>query len=178
MKGIFGLAICFVLFFCVSGCSGNEIDLVKNGKLEFDKGTTLGNAFDNCVFFKSTRWTSFQDQQKRVIVQFEGEIDLVRVANEAYMATINYQGGGDARVIKRCLDDKSCPIYSDSEKWTIQFVILGNGDFDIAYMGIEYNGQESKIRNDSYIRAIYANKFPGGTGWAYSKAYEWGQQNR
>lgn len=178
MKRIFALTICFTLFLCVSACSANEIEQVKNGKLEFDKGTTVGNAFDNCGFFKSTRWTSFQDRQKRTIVQFEGEIDLVRVANEAYAATINYQSGNDARVIKRCLEDKSCPVYSDVEKWIIQFIILNNRDFDIAYMGIEYNGQESKIRNDSYIRAIYANKFPGGTGWAYSKAYEWGQKNK
>lgn len=160
MKRILVLTICFALFFCVSACSDNEIEQVKNGKLEFDKGTTVGNAFDNCGFFKSTQWTSFQDQQKRTIVQFEGEIDLVQVASEAHAAIINYQGGNDARVIKRCLDDKSCPIYSDTEKWTIQFIILDNRDFDIAYMGIEYNGRESKVRDDSYIRAIYANKFP------------------
>jgi hypothetical protein len=40
-----------------------------------DDSITLGNAFDNYKFFKNQSWESFEDEQKRRVVQFIGEFD-------------------------------------------------------------------------------------------------------
>jgi hypothetical protein len=49
----------------------NNINLVKNGILNYDKSLTVGEAFDNWkACNKNTSWTSFQTDNKRKIVQF------------------------------------------------------------------------------------------------------------
>jgi len=49
----------------------NNINLVKNGILEYDKSLTVGEAFDNWKACQNnTSWTSFQTDNKRKIVQF------------------------------------------------------------------------------------------------------------
>lgn len=40
-----------------------------------DDSITLGDAFDNYKFFKSTKWESFDDDQGRKVVEFVGEFD-------------------------------------------------------------------------------------------------------
>ena len=41
-----------------------------------DDSITLGNAFDNYKFFKTTTWESFEDDQGRRVVEFVGEFDM------------------------------------------------------------------------------------------------------
>ena len=84
-KPIFStLLLLFTLI--IPGCSKSDIaqqdldqsttvQIVKNGTLEFDKSVTVGNALDGYKYFGSTKWTSFQDSQKRTIVEFEAPYD-------------------------------------------------------------------------------------------------------
>ena len=66
----------FLLAIIVSGClSSDPIQMVKKGTLEFDKSVTVGNALNGYKYFNSTKWTSFQDSQKRTIVQFDATYD-------------------------------------------------------------------------------------------------------
>lgn len=78
----------FILIFAVlnvmSGCSNNAIDIVKNGTLSIDKSTTVGNALENYVYFSKITWNSFEDSQKRRIVEFVGYLNIEKIIKEKY----------------------------------------------------------------------------------------------
>ncbi len=66
-----------ILTLLASGCgAGNPVDIVKNGRLGLDESITIGKAFDNYKYFKSTKWESFKDSQDRTIVQFTGTLNF------------------------------------------------------------------------------------------------------
>lgn len=48
----------------------NNIDLVKNSIMKFDKSITVGQAFDNWELCKDKKWTEFQTNNKKQIVEF------------------------------------------------------------------------------------------------------------
>ena len=49
----------------------NDVALVKNGVLDYDKSITVGEAFDNWKVCKDNiEWKAFQTDNKRRIVQF------------------------------------------------------------------------------------------------------------
>jgi hypothetical protein len=74
----FLLAMAMPLLFGFSFFNATRpIDIVKNGYWEMDESTTVGNALDNYSYFldNGKEWTTFEDQQKRTIVQFVGVFD-------------------------------------------------------------------------------------------------------
>ncbi len=56
--------------------SASAIDQVKDGILEMNKSTTVGEAFDNYDFFTKTTWTKWKTKQGVTIVEFNGKMDL------------------------------------------------------------------------------------------------------
>ncbi len=48
----------------------DNIDLVKNSIMKFDKSITVGQAFDNWELCKDKKWTEFQTNNKKQIVEF------------------------------------------------------------------------------------------------------------
>jgi len=60
-----------------AGCSGggNPIDMVKTGSLQFDTSVTVGDALSGYQYFSNTSWKSYEDPQKRTIVEFNGVLD-------------------------------------------------------------------------------------------------------
>ena len=152
------LAILGTMLLLVLGCSDSPIDIVKNGKLDFDKSTTVGNAFDNYPYFKSTSWETFDDQQKRTIVQFKGSFDLIDLAKEeirtkapAAYFPVNY-----AEVLADCIDDKGCYLYSANYYFVVQFLITGDQKFRVGFIGFQKNNDEPvKTPVQSDIQRLY-----------------------
>ncbi|MBL4911327.1 MAG: hypothetical protein JKX78_15120 [Alteromonadaceae bacterium] len=61
------LALPFTL--ALSGC-GSNVDLVKDGIMDFNQTTTLGQALDNWKSCKETDWESFETDNGASVVQF------------------------------------------------------------------------------------------------------------
>jgi hypothetical protein len=66
MKKIIALTACTLL---ATGCS-NDVDLVKNGVMDFNQTTTLGKALDNWSSCDSTSWDSFETDNGVRVVEF------------------------------------------------------------------------------------------------------------
>ncbi|NIA10462.1 MAG: hypothetical protein GWP10_12220 [Nitrospiraceae bacterium] len=69
--------IVFFLLVTLGACSNSsDIDLVKNGVLDFDKSLTIGEAFENYKYFTDVSWKAFKTENGRRMVQVSGTIDL------------------------------------------------------------------------------------------------------
>ncbi|MDL2313817.1 hypothetical protein LJC36_02425 [Desulfovibrio sp. OttesenSCG-928-C14] len=157
-KGIIMRRILFpmllLLLFVLPGCNGSDIDIVKNGKLSLDKSVTVGNVIDNYQYFSSTKWSEFEDKNKRRIVQVEGTISVI-----AYAIIVNRDiGPVYSGKMVRCIENKGSPYYTDKLKCTIQFRILEGDKFEVSYCGIGESGQEY-YKSFSIIEDIYRDKF-------------------
>ena len=105
----------------------SNISLVKNGIMEFDKSTTLGQALDNWDDCSDTRWESFTTKNGKEVVQFTCE---VTGANKLYNVIANDD------FIKKYYDSKDKSKFDKfSQNWnikkqitTFQFVIDSKGD--------------------------------------------------
>jgi hypothetical protein len=60
-----------------TGCFQSDVDSVKNGTYKFDKGITIGKAFDNYKYWKrlgnkgtDPSWKSFETSSGRKIIEF------------------------------------------------------------------------------------------------------------
>ncbi len=75
-KNFLSILILLVLI-ALGGCSrSDDIDLVKNGVLEFDQSLTVGEAFENYKYFKKVKWEAFKTENGRRVVQVTGSLDL------------------------------------------------------------------------------------------------------
>lgn len=54
----------------------DPIDLVKNGRMDFDKSVTIGKALEEYKYFDKHLWMKTTDAQGRTIVRFTGRIDF------------------------------------------------------------------------------------------------------
>lgn len=73
--------VCYtsVLAFLFAGCSKPDpLNIVKNGALNFDKSVTVGNALDNYKYFGASKWNTFEDSQRRTIVEFRAPFLLAK----------------------------------------------------------------------------------------------------
>ena len=53
----------------------DNIDLVKDSIMRFDKSITVGQAFDNWENCKDKNWTEFQTNNKKKIVEFTCKVN-------------------------------------------------------------------------------------------------------
>lgn len=80
MKKLLLILVPLLLFF---GCSGEDpIAMVKKGTLQFDTTVTVGDALSNYKYFSNTKWSSFEDSQKRTVVEFSGDLDFNKFIGE------------------------------------------------------------------------------------------------
>ncbi|KHK02899.1 hypothetical protein [Desulfovibrio sp. TomC] len=132
----------------ISG-TGPLISMVKKGTLVFDSTTTVGNALDNYQFFKTIKWSEFEDQQKRKVVEFVGIVDMPKsidyVLNEKY----------DASTVSQLPIHKE--ILLDTQV-KIQFLInTDNESFKLANAAIETEGDRF-LKVDELLTQLYKNK--------------------
>ena len=66
------LVIGVFLSLMITGCS-NDIDLVKDGVMNFNKTITVGEAFDNWNNCEDSKWDSFETDNHTRVVEFTCE---------------------------------------------------------------------------------------------------------
>ncbi len=71
MKKIIMSMMLGVIAMVITGCS-NEIDLVKDGTMSFDKSLTIGEAFDNWSNCIEQDWEIIETDNGKKVVQFTG----------------------------------------------------------------------------------------------------------
>lgn len=74
-------ALCFLFVFAmILGCNkvSGDVDIVKNGILEFDKSLTIGQAFSNYKYFKEVKWEAIKTDNGRRIVTARAMVDLTK----------------------------------------------------------------------------------------------------
>ena len=72
MKKFTLLTLLFCFLFPLTGCSGSEIDLVKQASFRGYETTTIGKMLDGT--FEKTKWSSQQNAKGETLVLFEGKI--------------------------------------------------------------------------------------------------------
>ena len=118
--------------FLLTGC-GSNVDLVKDGVMEFDKSITVGDAIDNYKACKSVKWSEFTSTDKREVVEAKCTL------KDEYKSKHNISVKG--------------PI-----ELTIQFNINKDGEtFEFRYAGISADGKETPDLGVEALAAIYAN---------------------
>lgn len=173
------VALCLLV-----GCGNSTIDSVKNGILDFDKSTTIGQAFEGYQYFTSPKWSIIETKQKRQIVQFEAKVNYITVienmTEQQANSIINHAAYGMRSSLSRVKNNdprpgntpRYHPIYEqalinvlkDSSKINknhnvkliVQFLINKDDTFNISAVGV--NIDENIIDVDlKEIQNIYEN---------------------
>jgi len=152
----------------------SNIEMVRTGFLKIDESATIGNVLENYNFIKSSHWISFNDKQKRMIVQFEGTIDQLKIAQflvksndlgqllgigYAFMRHLDKRQNavdGAKKIINVMINDKSSILYNNNCKLIIQFTITRDA-FKYSYIGLQYNNKPSSLSLDEIVK-IYKDK--------------------
>ncbi len=125
------------------------IATVKDGTLNIDGSTTVGNALDNYKYFRSTGWKEFEDQQRRRVVEFNGKIDAKSTIKKWLQSRYSED------VINK-LTPKN--ISSDIDV-NLQFLVnTDNETFKLAYGEVVLNGQIIGQDASHIIRDVYKNE--------------------
>lgn len=126
-----GVVLC-ILLAIVAGCGTDPVTMVREGTLDRDKSVTVGNALDGYKHFTRKAWSTFQDAQKRTIVQFTGTVRLDAYKDMTWNQygflpwTLSAQDVEDVKQVLRQLD------------YVVQFAIERTGDrFAVSYSGYE-----------------------------------------
>lgn len=72
----------------LQACTSSAIDTVKGGTLTLDSSLSVGQAFDNYSYFKTTSWDSYEDNRGRQIVEFKGVMDYGKFVGATYGGSI------------------------------------------------------------------------------------------
>ena len=164
LKFRFGISFLVVLF-CLTGCGSNPVDLVKKGTISLDMSITVEDALDRYDYFSSTSWTTFEDTQKRTIVEFRGVMDFDSYVNSTFAGIALSQ-----EMISKARDTVTALIY------IAQFAISKSDvTFSLRYSGLNILGTHMKTgeavdkkmpdENRKMILAIYNNS-PETTTWS------------
>ena len=102
---------------------GGNVNLVKNGTLNFDNSITIGEAFDRYSYFSSTNWKDFETSNGRQVVEVEG------VFTDNYPALKQWQEQG---VKKLTL--------------VVQFKINKDDTFEIAALAMTATNEEGETK--------------------------------
>lgn len=78
MKKVLFIAVISIL---LSGC-GSDIDLVKNGTMNFNKTTTVGKVLDNWAACDSREWKSFKTKTGVRVVSFTCHQDDIKYGED------------------------------------------------------------------------------------------------
>lgn len=104
-----------------------------------DDSITLGNAFDNYKFFKTTTWESFEDEQGRRVVEFVGEFDMKK-----FLFVQNFKAMMEGLTVKQ-FEELTGEKYNKNDQQHVKFL---------------KSGGLSKKYNDKQIAAIRERGIP------------------
>lgn len=148
------LLIPFLLLTTLFGCKQDPIKIVKEGTLTFDNTVTVGNAFDNYRYFRNKSWTTFEGEQKRKVVEFEGVFDPLAAFTDDKEKSIASDW------LKSLSASKDSQVNMDSFIIRVQFVLSTDmKNFSVQYAEIII-GKDKIFENISAVKDIISNKYP------------------
>ena len=141
MKKIIFIVLGLLVF---SGCNNGNVSKVKDGFLDDKKSLTIGEAFDNFKYFKSTKWTEFKTDSGKGIVQVCCVVDIDKVNADAkdkldMMQLIFLKGAFNTGIIERT--------------YTVQFTINRDDTFEITNIHIK----DIMVDNDTNKYSTWEN---------------------
>ncbi len=74
-KVLLGVAIGLAILLCIGSFADYNIDLVKNGTMNFNKTLTVGQALDNWEYCTNGKWDNFQTNNGIEVVEFGCETE-------------------------------------------------------------------------------------------------------
>ena len=148
-----------ILALVISGCSSNPEDVVKSGTLQIDSSVTVGDALNGYQYFDDREWKSFEDPQKRQIVEFNGAIDFDKFADTELEGM---------RLTSDMVKKAKEKLGDIAMTYEAQFAVSKDGKtFELKYSGIKMSGTnkntgkkiDQDMADDNFlmIQHVYAN---------------------
>jgi hypothetical protein len=128
----------------LASCSSSNIDKVKDGTMEFNETTTIGNVLDNYKICSNTEWSEFKTDIGEEVVSFICKQDIIRDA----------------------INNSNIKIKLTSVKETFQFVLNINDDnfyLDNVHKEFEWEDGKKAINSEDKMQRMkyaYDNKSP------------------
>lgn len=138
-----------VLAVMLSGCTQDDVSLVKGTIMDIDRSLTVGEAFDNWQDCATREWETFETDNGRRVVQFTCDI---KNAKEFYGLMSGYLGTNPVA------------FSVDYQKQIVQWVVNKDDTVSLSYVGTEttwLDGKRYAAKSDdpeSTIRDAYINK--------------------
>ena len=150
------LAMSTLLIFGLSGC-GSDIDIVKDGVVEYDDSIGVGDAFDNWKECKDSEWTEWVTDNKKRIVQFNCNVNYDKTEDTVRKYLTKEKNYSQENAEK--LVQKYVPT---AFQYIFQFTVKKDDTFELSYAGnkLAYkNGQKSENTLDMsrIINKVYKN---------------------
>jgi hypothetical protein len=138
------VAVLIVVF--VAGCSKDDLTIVRNGHLGFNKAIAIGQALDGYNYFEKREWQAIKTPKGGRLVIFKADM------NPKFIKEINEACGKQNPQGKKI----------DSQKWSIQFTI--NKDNTVHISGTQtlsiFTDKTNKTGslNEELLKAVFENK--------------------
>ena len=151
MKAIKMLVVGLFLAIFMVGCS-DDIDLVKNGVINFNKTITVGEAFDNWKDCKNSKWDSFETDNHIRVVEFTCDKKNVK----EYFSKVK-------SFLSKKEQKKADYLDVVSNKQIFQWTINKDDTFQIDNVQVETTWADGKKFTDSQkpmeqLRSVYNNE--------------------
>jgi len=95
----------------LQACGSNEIDTVKNGRMEYDESYSIGATFDNRNMCSSVSWQYIEDSSGRNVVEyqcfFKGSGELLDKKYDQNVANLTWKINSEIESKQKELDDHS-----------------------------------------------------------------------
>lgn len=133
----------------LAGC-GSDIDLVKDGVMEFNQTTTLGKALDNWKSCENREWEEFETDNGVKVVQFTCQHKITQYMSKA------------KSLLSKEDQAKADHLNIASNLQTFQFTINQGDSFQIDNVQVKTTWQDGTSFNDSQkpveqLETAYAN---------------------
>jgi len=151
MRKIMFIVIGVFLAFFITGCS-NDVDLVKDGVMNFNKTITVGEAFDNWNDCEDSRWDSFETDNHTKVVEFTCKKKNV----QKYMSKLK-------SFLSKKDQEEASYLDIKSNKQIFQWTINKDDTFQIDNVQVETVWADGKKFSDSQkpmkqLRNVYDNE--------------------
>lgn len=139
----------------------DPIDLVKNGRMDFDKSVTIGQALEHYKYFNKIVWTKSVDPQGRMIVKFAGRIDFksyigtkVEERYTTYTLTANDISKAENAAFEKDIKILHIIDFSINEDNTFQIHRIHYASYNSKAIQM---GEDMEDANNTSMNAIYKN---------------------
>ena len=141
---LYTISVLAVVIF--SGCSKDDLTIVKTGYLGFDKSKSVGQALDGYKYFGTKEWLTTKTPEGARLVIFKADM------NPLFIKEINEECGK--------LNTQQKAI--ESQKWSIQFTLNSDNTFHVSGTQTLTISTDKKKKggslNEALLQSVYKNQ--------------------